>query len=346
MLRSADFDARAPVQRLAQRIRRQPQFGRRQQRPFDVVAQLFEALADLLPRVFRGLQRTIADQRQRVCGKVVEQGFGAADGAALCGEEQRQVILHAGRRKPGLEVLHQRAAAGVDVEALAQRLQCALHVGIVHRHFAAGQQFDGFDLFQRTLRLRVEGTDAVDLVVQQLHPERRVGAHRIHVQQAAAHREVAGIEHLRHVAVAGRFQPALLRVHVHALAQPHAEAVAQHVAARRQPLHQGGGRHHHHASPEFWQPRQRGQPLADDFRVRAETVERQGFPVGEAQHRQRRIGAGEGAQVAFQLVCGVVVARHQQQRAINALRCGQRGGGQRGAGGGCAPVRALLAGAR
>ena len=52
----ADFDAFAAVEGFAQRVRRQPQFGGRQQRTFDVVAQLLVALADLGPGVVGGVE--------------------------------------------------------------------------------------------------------------------------------------------------------------------------------------------------------------------------------------------------------------------------------------------------
>ncbi len=334
-----DLDALATVECFAQRVRRQPQFGGRQQRAFDVVAQLVMAHADLRPGVFGGLEHALAEHRQHAAAEVVEQGRGA-------GVEQRQVVLDAGRGQARLQVLHQRAAAGIDVEAVAQCVQRAPDRGLVQRDLAPGQQFDAFDAFKRALRFRVERTDRIDFVVEQLDPERHLGAHREHVEQAAAHREVAGVEHLRRVPVAGGFEAALLGVQVELLAEAEIEAVADHVGKRGDALHQGGDRHHHDPALQSGQAGQGRQALADDVRMRAETVVGQGFPIGEGQHRQRGVAAEQGVQVGFQLVRGVVVARDQQQR------CAMLGGGrgdrhrQRTGRGWHSPVRAQLAGLR
>ena len=340
----ADFDAVAAVEDLAQCIRREPQVGRRQQRPFDIVAQLLVALADLLPGVLGGFADAIAEQRQHAVGEVVEQRRGAGSGAARLLEEQRQVVLDAGRRNPGLQVLHQCAAASVDVEAFAQRIQCELHARIVQRDLAAGQQFDAVDPLQRTLRFRVEHPDGIDFVVQQLQPEGCVAAHRVDIEQATAHGEIAGVLHPRHIAVAGGFEPAFFGIEVEALAAAQVEAVAQHVAQRGQPLHQGGDRHHHDAAGEVGQFRQRGQALADDVGMRAEAVVGQGLPVGEAEHGQAVLAGGQQAQVGFQLVRSVVVAGNHQQRAGMAARGGGDRAGQRGPGRGRTPPGTRLAG--
>jgi hypothetical protein len=332
VLRCADLDAAAAIQDFAQRVGRQPHLGRRQQRAFDVVAQLLVALADLLPGVLGGFADAVAEQRQHAVGEVVEQGRGTRFGTARRLEEQRQVVLDAGRRDARLQVLHQRAAPGVDVEALAQRVQRPLYMRIVQRDLAAGQQFDAVDPLQRTLRFRIEHADRVDLVVEQFQTERRVAAHRIHVEQAAADGEIARVLHLRHVAVAGGFQPALFRIEVQALAAAQVETIAQHMAQRGQPLHQGGDRHHHDAALQPRQSRQRGQALADDVGMRAEAIVGQGFPVGEAEDRQAVVAGGEQAQVGFQLMRGVVVAGDHQQRAGMSLRGRGDRGGQRGAG--------------
>src|SRR5690606_31400373 len=80
----AQLDALAFVEALAQRLGRQPQLGRRQQRALDIVAQLLVAVAGLLPEVIGRFQRAFVDQRQGAGREVVEQGGGGV-------EEQRQV---------------------------------------------------------------------------------------------------------------------------------------------------------------------------------------------------------------------------------------------------------------
>ena len=333
------LDARGIVQALAQQLWRQVQRRRRQQRPFDVVAALFVALTGLRPERDGRFIRTGADHRQAAVGQVVEQGGGAF-------EEQRQVVLDAGRGQPGLQILVQRTAPGIHIETLAQRGQHAGDAGLVHRHFAAGQHVHGLDLVQRTLAFRIERTDRIDVLVQQFHPQWLVGTHREHVEQAAAHGEVAGVHHLRHVAIAGTFQAALLGLQIQALADLQVEAATDHIAARGQLLQQGLHRHDHQAALQRGQAVQGGQTLRDDVRMRAEAVVGQGFPVREGDHRQGRVAAEQGLQVGFELVGTVVVTGdHQQRRVVRARGLGQipSQGGRRGGG---APPGAELAGAR
>ena len=333
------LNARGIVQTLAQQLRRQVQRRRRQQRAFHIVAALLVAVTGLRPERDCRFVRTGADHRQAAVGQVVEQGRGAL-------EEQRQVVLDAGRGQPGFQVLIQRTAPGIDIETLAQRGQHAGDAGLVHRHFAAGQHVHRLDLVQRTLAFRIEGTDGVDVLVQQLHPQRLVGAHREHVEQAAAHREVTRVHHLRHVAVAGAFQAALLGFQVQALADLQVEAATDHVAARGQLLQQGLHRHDHQAALQRGQAVQGGQALRDDVRMRAEAVVGQGFPVRESDHRQGRVAAEQGLQVGFKLVGAVVVTGdHQQRRVVRTRGLGQVPG-QGGRRGGGAPPGAELAGAR
>ncbi|MCW0416631.1 hypothetical protein NB689_002385 [Xanthomonas sacchari] len=199
-------------------------------------------------------------------------------------------------------------------------------------------------MVQRALRFRVEGADRIDVLVQQFDPQRRVGAHRVHVEQAAAHGEVARVHHLRHVAVSRAFQSPLLRIQVQALAHAQVETAADDVAQRRHPLHQRLHRYHHDALGQRRQPVQRGQALADDVRVRTELVVGQGFPVRERHHRQARIVAEQAVQVGFELMRALVVAGdHQQRPAVRGRGTGDVPG-QGGGGRGGAPVRAELAG--
>ncbi len=312
------------------------------------MAALLVAVLGLRPERIGGGAHARREQRQHRLAQIVEQGGGGIArrraGAARFLEEQRQVVLDARRRQPRLQVLVQRAAPGVHVEAFAQGGQHPLHADIVHRHFAAGQHLHFLHVVQRALRFRVEGTDRVDVLVQQFDPQRRVRAHRVHVEQAAAHREIARVHHLRHVAVAGAFQAALFRLQVQALAHAQVEAAADDVAQRRHPLHQRLHRHHHDALLQRRQPVQRRQALADDVRVRTELVVGQGFPIRERHHRQAAVAGQQRVQIGLDLVRALVVARDHQQRP--AMRRGGAGDvpGQRGQGRRGAPEGAELAG--
>ena len=257
---------------------------------------------------------TFTENRQAVGGEIIEQRRRFL-------EEQRQVIFDAGRRVTGLEILEQTAAPGIDVKAVAQRIQRALQRFAFQRHFAAGQQLHRRVFFQRTLRLRIECADGVDFVVEQFDAIRLVRTHRIDVEQTAAHREIAGVEHLRHVAITGAFETTFFRVHVQPLADAHIETAADDVRQRCQPLHQRLHRHHHHAATQRRQAVQCGQPLRNDVGMRTELIVGQGFPIGKRHDRQRGIGADQGAEVMLQLMCGLVVADHRQQWAV--VRAGE-----------------------
>src|SRR5690606_41296454 len=63
-------------------------------------------------------------------------------------------------------------------------------------------------LVQRALGFRIESADRVHVLVKQLDAIRLGATHREDVEQRAAHRKIAGIENLRHVAVAGGLQAA------------------------------------------------------------------------------------------------------------------------------------------
>ncbi len=120
-----------------------------------------------------------------------------------------------------------------------------------------GQQIDGGllgilgscvqpDLVQRAkgaLREHREAAQGVDLVAPELHPHRVALGGREHVDEAAPHRELAGVLHLVHADIAEGHQFAGEGVEVH----PHARGQGQRRPRRRDdPLHETGGFHDHH----------------------------------------------------------------------------------------------------
>ncbi len=167
----------------------------------------------------------------------------------------------------------------------------------------------------RALGFRVEAAQRIDLVVEQFDAVGLVRAHRVQVEQGAAHREVARVQHLGHVAVARGLEAAFFGVEIELLAAREVERIAGDPGRRRQPLHQRGDRHHQHAAARGRQPVQGRHALRDDVRMRAEQVVGQGFPVGEVQHRQI---AGQHAQVVFERLGAVAVAGDGQHQALVA----------------------------
>jgi len=125
----ADKHPFAPVQALAQIVRRQVQLAWRQQRALQIVATLGVAFAGRGKELLGGRDRTVFQHQQRVLRQIVEQCRRGL-------EEQRQVVLDAGRRAAVLQVLVQRRAPHVEVEALADGLAHAALIGFVEGELA------------------------------------------------------------------------------------------------------------------------------------------------------------------------------------------------------------------
>ena len=297
------------IQPLAQLLRWQVEFGEWQDRSFDIVRALLMAFAGLAPETFRCVKHAFAEHKQRAggAGEVIEQGFGVF-------KEQRQVKLDARWGHALLDVLVQRAATWIDREALAQGVAERLCRFLGQRELARRQQAHRIDLVVGTLRFRVEGADRVDLVIEQLDAVRLGAAHREDVEQRATHRKIAGFLHLRHVAIAGHFEPALLAGDIEFLLEREYERGARDITARRESLHQGRHRHDQHAAFQRRQAIQRRDALRDDLRVRREQVVGQGFPVRKLEHLQ--ITAGEHRQFRFERVRGVRIVRDRDDNAV------------------------------
>ena len=143
-------------------------------------------------------------------GQVVEQARGRL-------EEQRQVVLDAGRREALADVAVQRHARQVALEARAEAAAEVADRVRREAELARRQQLEALEPLARALRVGVEAADAVDLPVEQVDAQRRLAAHREHVEQRAADRELAGRRHLRHARVAGRGQAQPERLEVERL---------------------------------------------------------------------------------------------------------------------------------
>jgi hypothetical protein len=175
--------------------------------------------------------------------EIVEQRGGAV--AAV--EEQRQVVLDAGRRAAGLQVLVQRAAARCRCRS-ARAARCARADGVASSSGTRGRAASHrVDLLQRALGLRVEGADRVDGIVEQLDAvglvrrpsgRRRAGRRARRSRPGPAPAARCGSRRLR-AGASRRRGPAAARS---------ARRSVPHEARRRQPLHQGLHRHHHDAA--------------------------------------------------------------------------------------------------
>jgi hypothetical protein len=311
----------------------QEQRLRRQHRAFGIALHEAVALLGVLPEVLEGRLQVAVQHHRGVGAQVVEDGGGVV-------EEQRQVVLDAGRGHAVADVLVDTALGGVAFE---QFPPAAAELGpraVVHRELAAGQQADLGHRVQAALAVGVEGADAVDLVVEQVHAVGHGTAHGEQVDQPAAHRVLAGAYHLGDVAVAGQGQLALEFGLIELLLDLEVEGVARQEGGWRQPVQGRGGRHHNHVGAgvlvALLDAPQRGQALADQVLVRREGVIGQGLPVRKQRAAQVRrkeghlvdqalrvggVGGDDGRQAARRFFAGGQL--RQQQGIGRAGRTGQ-----------------------
>ena len=136
----------------------------------------------------------------------VGERLGERRGARL---EERQQVLPAGGSPPPREVAQQldalepRLALEERREQLGQARRRLLALG----EEGERQQGRALEVGLRALALRVEGAQALELVAEQIEPQRRFRAGREQVEDAAAHREVADLGDQVDAPVAERRQP-------------------------------------------------------------------------------------------------------------------------------------------
>jgi len=125
----------------------------------------------------------IGDHRAR--GEVVEQRAGVF-------KEKRRPELDARRCVAVAHAGVERAAGRVTLETAAPATPERTDRIGVERELAGGQQAQGGQGIERALGFRIEPTDRIDAVIEQIDTQRMFGAHREHIKQRAAHRELAG----------------------------------------------------------------------------------------------------------------------------------------------------------
>ena len=207
-------------------------------------------------------------------------------------EEQRQVVLDAGRCHAVAHVLVDAALGRIALEQLAPAAAEAPARVFVHRELAPRQQTHFWHGVEAALGVGVEGADGVDLVVEQVDAEGHRRAHGEQVDQPAAHRVFAGAHHLRHMAVAGQRELGLELRFLELLLGLEMEGVAGQEGRWREPVERGGGGHQHHVGLLLADAPEGGQALADQVLVGREAVVGQRLPVGEQGAAQ--LGREEG----------------------------------------------------
>ena len=175
------------------------QVGRRQYGPAAVATQQAVARLRVAPELERRGVHIVVQRQRRTLGQVVEQrrrGF----------KEQRQVILNAGRRDTGADVLVGGAARRVALEHLAPAAAEAVAPGLIQRKLACRQQAHFLDRVEGALGVDVKSADGLDLVVHQVDAVGQGAAHGEQVHQAAAHAEFTRCDDLADMAVGGEGQ--------------------------------------------------------------------------------------------------------------------------------------------
>ncbi len=183
-----------------------------------------------------------------------------------------------------------------------------------------------------------EVADLLDAVPPELHPQRVFLGGREHVQDAAAHGDLAAVLDQVGAHVADVHQPGdgLLEVGVLACAQRHRFQVAQPADHRLQQAAHRADQHGDRAGlraarVRVGQPAQHGQPPPGGVRTRRDPFVRQGFPGREAGHRAWRQQRLEGAGQLLRLARGGRHGQHEPLRLSPGLIRPRWGGGQRAA---------------
>ena len=200
--------------------------------------------------------------------------------------EQRQPVLHAlvlARRRHALveRIVDVDAAEGLRIvhAELANR-------GFVQQHLTGGVEGEALERGSGALRLRIEASDRLQRIAEEVEPHRRVRTRREDVDDAAAHREVARVHHRAGPRETVLGEEGIELVGVHPVARCSRKNLPLDQAARHHPLQDGrnGGQENGGLGRRLEQPRQRGQPARHDVGHRRDAVIGQAIPRREAQH--------------------------------------------------------------
>ena len=176
-------------------------------------------------------------------------------------EEQRQVVLDPSGGQAAADILVHAATADVVIETFVPGTpETTDGVGIEGKLFCR-QKLEGIDPGDRPLRLGVEGSQALDLIVEQVDPHRLIATHGKDVHEAAAYRVFATITDDIHCSITGCVQACSLRLYVERIAGGELESLGGHEPLRGEPAAGSGQRHHQQSSGQARQAVQRRQSL-------------------------------------------------------------------------------------
>ena len=192
------------------------------------------------------------------------------------------------------------------------------HGVAVERYFARGQNVEPRQRFTRALCVRIEVTQAVDLVVEEIDAQRCVAAHGEQVDDGAAHSELAMLCHLRDAQITGVREARRKRIAIERVAGRQRQRTRGHVIRGRQTVQQTLCRHDEQAALQTGQLREHAQALRDDVLMGREAVVGQRLPVREVQHGQCVARKEPG--LALEPVGVLLVVRDVQHGSVETAR--------------------------
>ena len=263
-------------------------------RPFAVKEIILDRLAALFVRaVGAGIAKNDV-----IVAEVVEQ-------RAELLLEQRQPMLHPGEATAVRDRLVERIAGGIGAERLAIAGAEPLDAVLVEQSFGGGHQGEGLGRAGGALVGGVEATHRLNLVAEEIEPDRAAFARRVEIDQRAAHREVARIMDRVGALIAIGAEQGDERVAVNPLTLGEAPGELADAERGQHPL--GGGigcgDKELRAVPLDLEQLQSRQSLGHDAQGGRGTVVGQAVPRREGQHldlgREHRHGLGERTHRGF-----------------------------------------------
>ena len=261
-------------------------------------------------------QRLDSDGR---CAEIVEQRFQAL-------VEQRQPMLHAGVAAALADRFVEHVVGGCcaerrDVTGAEQPDGVRGELKLGHGH-----EIERAQVGVGALRLRIKTADRFQTVAEKIEPHRFAHAGREQIDDAAAHRIVAGLAHRRGAVEAVQFKPMRDAAHRQHVAGRRRQRLLADDVARRHPLqdriHRGEQHGRAFAAFHAGKPRERGHALRHDGGMRRHPVVRQAIPGREFQDLD--IGGEEAERARQHRQARPVAADHR--RADRRRRSARRNG--------------------
>ncbi|MPL73680.1 hypothetical protein SDC9_19486 [bioreactor metagenome] len=245
-------------------------------------------------------------------GQIVEEGLEPV-------VEEAEPMLHAGVLAPGRDRFVQRIVRAARAEFDAVVLPETGDRGLVEDHLAHRGKLDRLQLFGGALADRIEAARAVEHVAEEVEPHRPRLARRVDVDDAAAHRVIAGLGHGGDGREAHPHQERTQLFLAHRAADAGGEARGGDKRAGGDALHRGVECREQHEGPgnTGGERRKRRHPRGRDLGIGRDPVIGQTIPGREGQHH--RLGREEGERGAHRLEPAIVAGDMDHRTAAGQL---------------------------